>query len=134
MNKASLYTCSPGEPGNEASSGRELCSSAHQESLGTRLSMGLHSVVVLIREPGNKASQGIVLCIGTHQGSLGTRLALGFYTPPWSFPGEPGMRLAQCCTGAHQGSLGTRLALGLYSILVLTVLIRRTSNSFCFRR
>ena len=35
--------------GNEASHGCELCTSAHQESLGTRLAMGLQSVVVLIK-------------------------------------------------------------------------------------
>ena len=29
--------------------GRELCTSAHQESLATKLAMSLHSVVVLIR-------------------------------------------------------------------------------------
>ena len=44
---------------------------------------------------------------------------------------SPGLIL---CTGTHQGSMGTRLALGLYSILALTVLIRRTSNSFCLCR
>ena len=36
-------------PGNEASPGCELCTSAHQESRGTRLAMSLHSVLVLIR-------------------------------------------------------------------------------------
>ena len=38
------------EPGNEVRPGRELCTSAHQESLETRLAMSLHSVLVLIRE------------------------------------------------------------------------------------
>ena len=50
-------TCTPywrspfsfGEPGNEASPGRELCTSAPQESLGTKLAMSLHSVLVLIK-------------------------------------------------------------------------------------
>ena len=66
-NKDSLHTCSQGEPGmrlaqglysvlvltrepgKEASPGRELCTWAHQESLGTRLAMSLHSVLVLNR-------------------------------------------------------------------------------------
>ena len=97
----------------------------------------LHSVLVLIsgaweqayprdctlhwcspREPGNKASPGIAY--STLVLSRGT----------WN-EACPGLIL---CTGAHQGSLGMRLALDLYSIMALTVLIRRTSNSFCLRR
>ena len=106
-------------------------------SLGTRLSLGLYSTLVLTRgawergkprdctlhwcspgEPGNKASPGIAYS------------ALVLSRGTWN-EASPGLIL---CSGAHQGSLGTRIALGLYSILVLTVLIRRTSNSFCFCR
>ena len=36
-----------GEPGNKASQGIVLCIGAHQGSLGTRLAMSLHSVLVL---------------------------------------------------------------------------------------
>ena len=100
---------------DEASLELALRTGAYQESLGTRLAMSLQSVLVHNRGAWNKSSPGITLRTGAHQGSLGTRLALGLYTLHWCSPGEPGMRLAQ----------------GLYSELVLTVLIRRTSNSFC---
>ena len=43
------YWCSQGEPGNEASPGCELCTSAHKKSLGTRVALSLHSVLVLIK-------------------------------------------------------------------------------------
>ena len=60
------------------------------------------------------------------------RLAQGLYSALVLTKGTcPGLTLY---TGAHQGSMGMRLALGLYSILALTILIRRTSNSFCIRR
>ena len=49
MRLAQGYWCSAGKPGNEASPELELCTSAHQESLVTRLAMSLHSVLVLIR-------------------------------------------------------------------------------------
>ena len=77
-----LYWCSPGEPGNEASHELALLTGAHQESLGTRLAKSPYWCSS--REPGNKSSQGIVLHTGAHQWSLGTRLA---------------------CIRAHQGSL-----------------------------
>ena len=44
-----LYWCSPGETGNEASHELALGTGAHQESLGTRLAMSLHSILVFIR-------------------------------------------------------------------------------------
>ena len=44
-----LYWCSPGEPGNEASHELALRTGAHQESFGTRLAMSLQSILVLIR-------------------------------------------------------------------------------------
>ena len=77
-----LYWCSPGEPGNEASHELALLTGAHQESLGTRLAKSPYWCSS--REPGNKSSTGIVLHTGAHQWSLGTRLV---------------------CIRAHQGSL-----------------------------
>ena len=103
---------------NEASPRIVLCSGAYQGSLGTRLAQGLYSALVLTRGAWNEASPRIVLRTGAHQGSRGTRHTQGLYTAYWCSPGEPGMRLAQ----------------GLYSILALTVLIWRTSNSFYLRR
>ena len=44
-----LYWCSPGEPGNEASREHAHLTGAHQESLGTRLAQGLYSVLVFNR-------------------------------------------------------------------------------------
>ena len=121
---------------NEASPRIALCSGAYQRSLGTRLAQGLYSALVLTsgarnkaspgivysalvltREAWNEASPRIVLRTGANQGSLGTRRAQGLYTAHWCSPGEPGMRLTK----------------GLYSMLALTVLIWRTSNSFCLR-
>ena len=43
------HLCSLGEPGNEANLGIVLCTGANQGSLGTRLAMSLHSVLVLTK-------------------------------------------------------------------------------------
>ena len=44
-----LHWCSLGEPGNEASPVHVLCTGAHQGNQGTRLSMSLHSLLVITR-------------------------------------------------------------------------------------
>ena len=109
-------------------------------SIGTRLSLGLYSALVLTRgawergkprdctlywcsprEPGNEASHELELHSDAHQGSPGTRLAR-VCTPYWFSPGEPGNEASpgrELCTSAPQESLGTRLAMGLHSVLVL---------------
>ena len=54
-----LYWCSPGEPGNEASHELALGTGANQKSFGTRLAKSLHSILVLIRGAREEASQGL---------------------------------------------------------------------------
>ena len=55
-----LYWCSQGEPGNEASPGIVLCIGAHQGSLGTRLAQGLHTPHWFSPgEPGMRLAQGL---------------------------------------------------------------------------
>ena len=49
-----LYWCSPGEPGNEASNELALRTGTHQRSLGMKLAMGLNSVLVLTRGAGEQ--------------------------------------------------------------------------------
>ena len=44
-----LYWCSPGERGNEASHELALGTGAHQDSLETRLAISSHSILVFIR-------------------------------------------------------------------------------------
>ena len=124
-----IRTGTPAEPGNEASRELALGTGAQQESLGTRLAMSLHSILVFISEAQEQGWPGIVLRTGAHQGNLGTRLALGVYSVlvlnrgagergytvymltrgAWN-AASPGIVLG---TGAPQGDLGTRLALGV---------------------
>ena len=118
----SLYWCSPGAPGKEASHELALLTGAHQESLATWLAMSPYWCSSW--DPGNKASPGIVLHTGAHLGSLGTRLACirghqgslecGYpwaCTQHWCSPEEPGNEARPgfvLHTCAHEGSLGTR--------------------------
>ena len=86
-----LYWCSPGEPGNEASHELSLLTGAHQESLETRLAKSPYWCSS--REPGNKASLYTPRdCTPYWCSTVEPGNKASLYT---CSPGEPGMRLAQ---------------------------------------
>ena len=57
------HWCSLGEPGNEASPGRVLCTGAHQGSQGTTLAMSLPSLLVLNRRAWEQGHESILVLI-----------------------------------------------------------------------
>ena len=73
-------------------------------SLGTRLSLGLYSALVLTRRAWERGKPRDCTLYWCSPGELGNKVSLGIVLR----------------TGAHQRSLGMRLALELYSVQVLT--------------
>ena len=64
LRDCTLYWCSPGEPENEASHELALGTGAHEESLGTRLAMSLHFILVFIRGAREQGYSTLVLTRG----------------------------------------------------------------------